>query len=237
MSRLETVFSYVLVALILLSAVLFIGDEIADHIKSFQAWIDGLGPWAYLVYIMICAVLSSVFVPDSLIGIVTGATFGFTQAVTIVVCSNLLGAVLQFALARKWLKPVVDRKLSSRPDLAAMQKAVLKQELRLQFLIRLTPLNRAITGYVLAAAGVRFATFVVACLALLPHLCLEVYFGYAGKHLAKVAGTPAHTLVLHDVVLIVGLVVAIVVIILLARMARKAVEEASAAEQHLKSEF
>ena len=145
----------------------------------------------------------------------------------VVIVCNLLAAALQFALARQLLKPFIDRLLAKRPALAATQAAVLKQELRLQLLIRLTPLNRAVTNYVLGAAGVRFTGFMAACVALLPSLFLEVYFGYAGKHLAKVAGASSHSTELHDVVLVAGLLVAIAVMVMVSRLARKAVENAS----------
>jgi uncharacterized membrane protein YdjX (TVP38/TMEM64 family) len=68
-----------------------------------------------------------------------------------------------------------------------------------------------------------------ACVGLLPSIFLEVYFGYAGKHLAKVAGASAHGTELHDVVMVAGLLVAIAVMVLVSRSARKAVENASAA--------
>jgi len=63
----------------------------------------------------------------------------------------------------------------------------------------------------------------------LPSLFLEVYFGYAGKHLVKVAGASSHAAELHDMVLAAGLLGAVTVMVMLSRLARKAVENASAA--------
>jgi len=227
--RAETFLTYGFVAVLILVVIAFVGDEAAGHINAFEAWINDMGPSAVAVFVLLCVVLISVFVPDSLIGIVAGATFGFGVGIVVVIVCNLLAAALQFALARRLLKPLIDRLLAKRPALAATQAAVLKQEFRLQLLIRLTPLNRAVTSYVLGAAGVRFTGFMAACVGLLPSLFIEVYFGYAGKHLAQVAGASSHGTELKDVVMVVGLLVAIAVMVMVSRVARKAVENASAA--------
>ena len=227
--RAETFLTYGFVAVLIVVVIAFVGDEAAGHINAFEAWINGMGPSAVAVFVLLCVVLISVFVPDSLIGIVAGATFGFGLGIMVVIVCNLLAAALQFALARRLLKPLIDRLLTKRPALAATQAAVLKQEFRLQLLIRLTPLNRAVTNYVLSSAGVRFTGFMAACVGLLPSLIIEVYFGYAGKHLAKVAGATSHSTELRDVVMVTGLLVAIAVMVMVSRLARKAVENASAA--------
>ena len=65
--------------------------------------------------------------------------------------------------------------------------AVARSELKINMLLRLTPLNPATVSYILGATGVRFPGFLLACLALTPHLLIEVYFGFAGKHLARIS--------------------------------------------------
>ena len=227
-ARVETILSYAVPSAILVTAVVFLGDEIGRHVRDFEEWTDGLGPWAMVVFVLLYAVLSSVCVPDTLLGIVAGASFGFTRGLAVVAVSSLIGATLQYALSRRLFKAAIDGAVASKPTLAAIQAAVRQQELRLQVLLRLTPLNRAMTSYVLGAAGVRLVRFLVAFAAILPNLCLEVYFGYAGKHLAKVAGQLHHTAVLHDIAMVAGLAVAITVMVLVSRMARKAVDAATA---------
>ncbi len=223
----ETIIVYALFAVTLIIAVAFLGDEAAHHIKQFEAWISSLGPWALIAFVLLYIPLFSMLVPESILGIIAGATFGFTQGLLALVCANVLAASLQYGLSSGLLKPTVNRFLASRPNLGAVQSAVLRQQLRLQLLIRLTPLNRAVTSYVLGAGGVRFPWFLAACVAMLPNLCVEAYFGFAGRHLAKAASQPEHTLVLHDAMLLAGLVVAIGVMFQVSKMARRAVESAA----------
>lgn len=226
-SAVKKISAYTVAAAALLIAIIILGEEFGHHIKAMEEWVESMGPWAIVVCVLLYAALNSVFFPDALLGIVAGASFGFTKGLVIVACGSLIGAVLQYFLSRHLLKPVIDRFIVSRPTMAAIQTAVLHQELRLQLLIRLTPLNRAMTSYVLGAAGVGFSRFIAACVAFLPNLCLEVYFGIAGKHLGKVAGQPDHTAAIHDVFLFAGLAVAIAVMVMVSRVARRAVEAAT----------
>jgi uncharacterized membrane protein YdjX (TVP38/TMEM64 family) len=227
-ARVVVIVSYILAATGVAGAVFILGEEVARHIRAFEAWILGLGPLALVAFMLVYAVLSSVFVPDALLGIVAGTSFGFARGLMTAAAGSVMGAALQYAVAERLAKPAIDRFVGSKPGLLAIQTAVRQQELRLQLLIRLTPLNRALTSYLLGAAGVRFTRFMAACVALLPSLCLEVYFGYAGKHLARVTSQPAHTVGAHEVALIAGLCVAIAAMVVISRTARRAVEAAAA---------
>ena len=218
---------YAVIALVLVASVVILGNEIKRHIGEFDLFIQRLGPLAYVVFIPLCAILSSFFVPDLIFGIIAGASFGFTRGVVAVAAGTIGGAVLQYALGRRLLKKPIDGMLSRRPALLSMVDAVRRQELKLQFLVRLTPINRAMTSYILGAAGVRLSRFLLACFALVPSICLEVYAGSAGKHLAGLAGRSSHSMAIHDVVLVTGLVVAIGVMVMVSRIARRALEDAT----------
>lgn len=226
--RIEIVLTYGLVGGAAIVAVVVLGEEAGRHIGAFEGWVASLGPWALVVALLLFALCSTVFVPDTLLGIFAGASFGFGQGLLVAAGGSLAGATLQYTLSRWLFKPAIDRALASRPSLAAIQVAVRRQEFKLQLLIRLTPINRALTSYVLGAAGVSFPRFLVACIALTPHLCLEVYFGYAGRHLAITTSQPAHAVLLHDVAMVAGLVVAVAVMVVVSRTARKAVDTATA---------
>jgi uncharacterized membrane protein YdjX (TVP38/TMEM64 family) len=228
LSRIATVSLYIVVAGIIAVGIFFLGEDILRHFHSFEDWIKDSGPWALVIFVLLYAVLGTFFVPDTILGIAAGTIYGFTHGLFAAALGSLAGAALQYVLARRLLRPTVEKFISSRPALAALQVAVLKQEFRLQFLIRLTPLNRTLTNYMLGAAGAGFALFIAACAGLLPILSLEVYFGYAGQQMVDVASQPGHVAALHDVLMIAGLVIAIIVMIIISRMARRAVEAVAA---------
>jgi uncharacterized membrane protein YdjX (TVP38/TMEM64 family) len=215
-------------ALLLLLAILAAGDEIKDHAAAIETWIAGLGPWGIAGFVAIYIAATSLLIPESALSIIAGALFGLAWGIAAAALAMLLAATLQYALARRLLHERIERLLAGRPLLASIERAVKRQEFRLQLLLRLAPLNPATISYLLGAAGVRFGGFVLACLAVAPHLLLEVYFGYAGRHAVHMAARDHHQVYLHDAIVFGGLAIAVLVLALISRTAYKAVLEAVA---------
>jgi uncharacterized membrane protein YdjX (TVP38/TMEM64 family) len=226
--RLRALLPYALTAALLVGLMLVFGREMDRYINAIEAWIQGLGPWGMVVFIGLFAVFSSLLVPDTVLGIIAGALFGLAGGTIAVVVGTLVAASLQYFLSHHLLRSRIERMLSARPSLLAIQRAVRGQEFRLQVLLRLTPLNPAAISYALGATGVRFGSFIIACFTLIPHLFLEVYFGHAGKHLARMAGDDKRAVLMHDAVIVGGLLLCVVAMVLVSRMARKAVQKAVA---------
>ena len=224
----RTALLYLAVGALLLVAVIAAGRNMALHIHAIESWLAGIGPWGIVAFIGLFVVATSLLVPDTVVCLLAGALFGLYGGIAAVLVGNLLAAALQYALAHKLLRAPIQRMLSRRPSLSAIERAVHRNAIRLQVLVRLTPLNPATISYLLGAAGVRFAGFIAAALVSSFYLMIEVYFGYAGKHAALLAGGDAGAARLHDLVLLGGLVICVVVMIFLSRMARKAVMQAVA---------
>lgn len=209
-----------------LAAVAVLGHEIERHLDGVEAWIAALGPWGPLACVGLFVLATSLFVPDMLLCVLVGGLFGLGWGAAVVALGNLLATTLQYALSRGLLRARIQRSLARRPSLAAIQRAVLRDQLRLQLLLRLTPLNPATISYLLGAAGVRFWGFVIASFALLPLLFVEVYLGYAGRHLVGAAASDRASVVLHDAVVVGGLAMLLVAVWVVSRMARRAVQHA-----------
>lgn len=215
-------------AVFLLIAVLLVGHEIKDHITAVEAWIAQLGPWGVLAFVGLFALGTSLLLPESVFGVAAGALFGMTLGIMVAVAGSLLAGVLQYTLSRQLLRARIQRTLSTRPLLAAIQRAVMRDEIRLQILLRLTPLNPATISYLLGAAGVRLPGFLLACVALWPHLFIEVYLGHAGKHLLRTAVGDPQISHLRDLEIIGALAVGILAVVILSRVAHKAILHAVA---------
>ncbi len=221
---------YAAAAALLILAVVVLGGEIHRHLDAIERGLQRLGPWGMVAFIALFVLLTSFFVPDTVFGIIAGVLFGLVWGTVAVVAGGVGGAALQYALSRKVLRGRIERLIASRPALAAIQRAVRRDELRLQALVRLTPLSPVMTSYLLGAAGVRFPGFLVACLALIPGFFLEVYFGYAGKHVARMTGRDGQAILLHDAVVVGGLAACVVVMVIISRTARRALTEAAGGE-------
>jgi len=220
---LEALLPYLLVGALLTVAVVALGRDVRHHLDAIEAWVSARGPWGVVAFVALFMVATSALFPESALSITAGALFGLPQGVAAVVVASFLAAALQFLLARGLLRERVQRALAGRPWLAAIQRTALEDETKLQTLLRLTPLNPASISYAMGAAGVRFPGFVLACAGMVPTLFLEVYFGYAGRHVARIAGRGTRAVIVHDVVVFAGLAACILVVVLVSRMARKAV--------------
>jgi uncharacterized membrane protein YdjX (TVP38/TMEM64 family) len=211
---------------LLLAVVLaVVGRDIGHHIRAIESWIASLGPWGVLAFIVLFVLATTVLFPETVLAIMAGALFGLEVGLVAVVVGGFAAAALQYVLARRVLRARIQRALSGKPSLAAIQRAVTRSEVRLQALLRLTPLNPATLNFAFGAAGVRFSGFLLACFALVPNQLIEVYFGYAGRHVAKMAGRSARAVYLHDVTVVGGLIICTVVMVVVSRMARRAVAQ------------
>ncbi|HEX6038257.1 TVP38/TMEM64 family protein [Longimicrobium sp.] len=210
---------YVLLALVLLAAVVTAGREIDRHLAAIESGLRAMGPWGALLYAGGFAVLTSMLLPESVLTIAAGALFGPVTGVLTVVCGHVMAALLQFVLARRLLRGAVQRTVAARPQLVAIQRVAARSDWKMQALLRLTPLNQALVSYLLGAAGVRFAGFLLAIAGLLPAVLMETYLGAAGRHAARMTGS-AHTGGMHDLAMLGGLVVCVAVMAVVSRRAR-----------------
>ncbi len=225
---------YVVVGGALLLVILTLGRAVGHHAHRIEAGIAALGPWAVVGFVVVFVLMTSVLVPDTLLAIIAGALFGPWLGFAAVLAAAIAAAAFQYALSSRLLRERVERIVRRRPPLAAIQEAVMRDEIHLQVLLRLTPLNPASISYLLGAAGVRFRGFLLACLALTPSLVTEVYFGQAGRHLASMT-TRKGAFYAHDLLLLGGLVVCVATLVIVSRRAQKALSralaEAAAAEE------
>jgi uncharacterized membrane protein YdjX (TVP38/TMEM64 family) len=225
--RIRTLIPYGIFGLLLIIAIVILGEEIEHHLSVIEAWISNLGLFGVLAYIVLFILLTSVFVPDTVMGIIAGTLFGLTFGIIAVFAGALAGSALQYWLSRRLLRIRIENIVASRPTLASIQRAIHKQEFRLQLLLRMTPVSPVMTSYLLGVSGVRFSGFLIACFGLLPAFFLEVYFGYAARHIARMASRNELAIVLHDVLIIGGFISAAIVMFLVSRMARQAIDAAA----------
>lgn len=221
------VLTIVVVVAIAAVAIAIAGEELHRHLSDMERWLAGLGAWGPAVFVVAFVVMTSLLVPDTVMSIAAGVLFGLAGGTAAVVAGGLLACAVQWALGRGVLRERVDRFAAARPKLAAVHRAVRQDAVRLQFLIRLTPLSPALVSYLLGAAGVRLGGFMLASAGIVPALFLEVYLGYAGRHVAAMAGNPAPSNIVHDVAVVAGLAACIVVMAIISRTARHAIAEAS----------
>lgn len=226
--ELRSVLPLAILVAAVIGIVVLIGHEAHRHLHDIESWITQLGPWGRLAFVGLVVAGTSVFVPESMFSFVAGVLFGLAWGMGIMLLANLLAAAIQYGLARRLLHDPIQRWLESRPLLRSIQQAVIGHELRLQVLLRLTPLSPAPISYLLGAAGVRFSGFMLANLVLITHVAVEVYLGHASKQLVTHGFNGAQQGWQHALLVYGGTAIGIFAVLFVSRIAHRAVLKAIA---------
>jgi uncharacterized membrane protein YdjX (TVP38/TMEM64 family) len=219
--------SKIVAALVGLALLVFLGRSLGGYIPQFTAWVDSLGFWGPLVFILGYAVATVAFIPGSLMTLAAGAIFGLLEGTLYTFVGATLGAALAFLVSRYGARKAIERRLENSSKLQAVDRAVAKEGRKIVFLLRLSPVfSFVLLNYALGLTSVRFRDYLIASIGMLPGTFLYVYYGKALGSLASVAGGVEFERGLADWILLgVGLVATLVVTTVVTRIARRALEQ------------
>ena len=207
----------------LLAIALWFGRSLGEDWVEFERWIVDLGAWGPLVLVIATAILTTLMFPDTPLSMAAGALFGMKWGIACAVVGSIVGALLAFWVSRLLLRQRVRVFLDKHPRWSAIEEAAAREGLRLQLLIRLTPMPSATFSYIMGASRLGFKAFALACVGMIPGMFVEVYLGHVAGHAASVAsGTSEHSLI-HTAVTVLGLALAVVVMAYVTRLARRAI--------------
>jgi uncharacterized membrane protein YdjX (TVP38/TMEM64 family) len=210
-------------------AVVVLARNLGGYVPQFAAWVDELGVWGPLVFILGYAAAAVAFVPGSLLTLAAGAIFGLGAGVIYVFIAATLGASAAFLVSRYLARRAVESRLADNPRFAAIDKAVGAQGRKIVFLLRLSPVFPFnLLNYALGLTKVRFIDYFIASLGMLPGTVLYVYYGkLAGDVAALAGGAAVQKDAAYYAVLALGLVATVVVTTIVTRTARRALREAT----------
>lgn len=223
-SRWQTAF-YIAAGLAAVAVLLLAGRQAAVAIPRFAAWVQSLGFWGPLVFVLGYAAATVAFLPGSLLTLAAGAIFGLAEGTLYAFLGATLGATCSFLVARYLARNAVERRLAKHPRFAAIDRAVAGAGFKIVALLRLSPVFPFnLLNYALGLTRVRFLHYLAASVAMLPGTLLYVYYGKAAGNLAAALGGGAAT---HKgpegwIALGVGLAATVVVTTFIARLAGKA---------------
>ncbi len=215
----------VLVAVV--AVVLLFGRRVAGYLPEFTAWVDGLGFWGPVVFVLGYAVAAVALVPGSLLTLAGGAIFGIWKGTLLVFIGASLGAIGAFLVSRYVARGAVERRIAGERRFAAIDRAVRREGFKITFLLRLTlVVPFVLLNYALGLTRVRLVDYALACIGMLPATLLYVYYGKVAGDLAKfAAGVGPESGWDTYAKWGVGLVATIAVSTVIVRIARRALRE------------
>lgn len=217
----------VVVILAVVAALLLLGRQATPYVKDFTQWVDNLGVWAPVIFILGYIVATVAFVPGSILTLAAGAIFGLLWGTVYVFIGSTIGACLAFLISRYMARDWVEKKLEDQPRFQAVDRAVGREGGKIVALMRLAPVFPFnLLNYGLGLTKVQFWQYALACVAMIPGTLLYVYYGYLAGSVAQVAsGVEREATVWDWVIRIVGLVAVIAVTWIITRKAKAALEE------------
>ena len=215
-------------ALVAVGALVFTGRQLGGLLPSFAAWVDSLGPWGPVVFIVGYATAVVALVPAVLLTLAAGAIFGVVWGVVWVFIAAVIGSAAAFLISRYVARDLVARRLAENPRFAAVDRAVGREGRKIVFLLRLSPLFPfVLLNYALGLTTVRFADYLLAAVGMIPGTILYVYYGkLAGDVAALAGGAPVARGQGYWLVLALGLVASVLVATVVGRTAKRALAEA-----------
>ncbi len=217
------------IAVVALIAFIALGRFAGGYIQPFAQWVDSLGFWGPMVFVVAYAAAVVAFVPASLLTLGAGAIFGVVQGVLYVFVAATLGAGLSFLVARYLARTAVERRLAGNERMAAIDRAIAAEGRKIVFLLRLVPvIPFNVLNYGLGLTRVSFADYLVASVGMIPGTLLYVYSGKVVGDVAELAsGSSVSQGSGYYAFLALGLVATITVTVVVTRIARRALAEAT----------
>jgi uncharacterized membrane protein YdjX (TVP38/TMEM64 family) len=216
----------------LVAALVTFGWYAGHHVQRFALWVNGLGVWGPLVFVVGYAAAVVAFVPASLLTLAAGAIFGVAPGTVYVFAAATLGASAAFLVARHLARGAVERRLAGNARFAALDRAIGAEGRKIVFLLRLSPVFPfTLLNYALGLTNVRFGDYLLACLGMIPGTLLYVYSGkLAGDVAVLASGAPVEKGAGYYALVTVGLVATVAVTTVVTRVARRALDDATAAD-------
>ncbi|MDA7922368.1 TVP38/TMEM64 family protein [Verrucomicrobiales bacterium] len=202
---------------------IFIGFKflpLDEWFKVLGDWIESLGPWGPIAFIVSYVLLSLFLIPGSALTASAGLFFGLGGGTLWVVVAANLAANIAFLIGRYRARDMVMKRLEGNEKFSAIDDAVGREGWKIVGLTRLSPLFPfTLINYGFGVTKVSWLHYALASLVgMAPGTIMYVYFGSLGK-LAVESGEKSTTQI---VVQVIGLLVTIAVTVYVTRVAKKA---------------
>lgn len=200
----------------------------ADYLLNALQWIDGLGTWAAIAFMLLYIVATVAFLPGSILTLGAGVVFGVILGSIYVFIGATLGATAAFLVGRYLARGWVAKKIAGNQKFKAIDEAVGKEGLKIVILTRLSPVFPFnLLNYAYGITNVSLKDYVIGSLGMIPGTIMYVYIGSLAGSLATLGmATNQANPTLQWTIRIVGFIATVAVTIYVTKIARKALNEA-----------
>jgi len=217
---------YIVIGLVVVALLILGGRQAAAYVPQFAIWVEGLGVWGPVVFILGYAIATVAFIPGSVLTLAAGFIFGVLEGTLYTLIGATLGASAAFLIARYLARGAIERRIAGNPRFAAIDRTVGREGFKIVALLRLSPVFPFnLLNYSLGLTKVRFLHYFAASAAMLPGTLLYVYYGAAAESLASALGGRTEKGTGDWIALGLGLIATIVVTTFVTRLAGRTLRQ------------
>ena len=214
------------ISLVTVMLALMVLLDIDKQIFAALQWLDSLGIWALVWFVLIMAAVVIFILPGVLFTTGAGFVFGVTAGTLSVVIGSTLGASLAFLIARHLFADRVRRSIVVNNRLKLISGELDSRGFRLVLLTRLIPFFPGkLSNYLFGLTQIPLAHFVAASLiGFIPYSLHNVYLGSIAADIATLGNRHSDWGALHWAVYALGFVAVIAAALFLNRLAKRVLE-------------
>src|ERR1700740_1412584 len=127
------------IALVALAALVLGGRSLIGPLRGFAAWVQDLGVWGPVVFVLGYAAATVAFAPGAVLTLAAGALFGLVRGTIYTLIGATLGASLAFLVARYLARRASERRIPGNARFQAIDRAVGREGFKIVALLRLSP--------------------------------------------------------------------------------------------------
>lgn len=205
--------------------------NIQGLLQNALAWVDGLGVWGPIAFIVIYIVATVLFIPGSVLTLGGGALFGVLLGSVWVFLGAAIGATLAFLIGRYLARGWVAKQIEGNAKFQAIDRAIAHEGFKIVALTRLSPLFPFnLLNYGLGVTQVSLKDYILGFLGMIPGTVMYVYIGSLVGSLATI-GTEGQSLEaqrIQWIVRITGFLATVAVTLYVTRVAKQALDHSVA---------
>jgi uncharacterized membrane protein YdjX (TVP38/TMEM64 family) len=154
-----------------------------EPVKQLQAWLEELGSWGPVAFVLAFIVLTSLLLPGWPLNVLGGALFGPIWGGILTSLASTLAAAVPFLISRYLAHGFVERSVRSYPRFNAVYRAFGEEaNWKVVAAVRLShALPYGLQNYLLGITPIRLAPYVITTwLITLPGIFMIAYLGHLG---------------------------------------------------------
>ena len=212
-----------------LAVLIALGRELGGYLPRFVLWVESLGVWGPIVFMIGYVITTVAFVPGVIMTLAAGAVFGLVKGTTFVLIGATLGSSAAFLISRHLARSAIEQRVAGYPRFAAIDRAVGAEGFKIVLLLRLSPVFPFnLLNYSLGLTRVSFRDYLTASVGMLPGSLLYCYYGKLAGDVATLAGGVAvEKGAGYYAVLVLGLVATVLATAIVTKAAGRALRQAT----------